>query len=146
MKKKTKFILAVVGLLVIIQLFRVDKSIPETDPADHFIQINTPPEPIKKMLQQACYDCHSFETKWPWYSNIAPVSWLIGHHVEEGREYFNFSTWGKLSQKKKNHLLEEMVEEVEKKEMPLAGYTLLHPEARLSDDQRAQLMEWFKSL
>ncbi len=146
MRYKKKILPALIVLLIVSQFFRVNKSVPATDPADHFIQIYQPPEAIRSILKRACFDCHSYETKWPWYSNIAPVSWLLGHHVNEGRSYFNFSTWRKLSEKKRRHILEEMADEVEKGEMPIKGYTLMHKEARLSDSERGQLVQWFESL
>ena len=71
------------------------------------------------LLESACYDCHSYKTKYQWYSNIAPVSWWLGHNVEEGREHLNFSTWGNYPTEKAEHKLEECAEEVDEGEMPL---------------------------
>jgi len=94
----------------------------------------------KELFMRACGDCHSNETKWPWYSEIAPISWSVFHHVQEGREHFNVSMWGK---QKKNEG-KEAVEEIEEGEMPLKSYLLAHPEARLSDAEKKELIDGLK--
>ncbi len=91
----------------------------------------------RTLFMRACGDCHSNETKWPWYSNIAPLSWGIYRHVVEGREHFNVSVWG-LQKKNEG---DEAAEEVEEDEMPLASYLLLHPEARLNKDEKRALIQ-----
>ena len=90
----------------------------------------------EELARRACYDCHSNETKWPWYAHVAPVSWLVAHDVHEAREHLNFSEWDKEQRD-----ADEATHEVEEGEMPLAIYTLLHPEARLGDSAKAQLIE-----
>ena len=95
----------------------------------------------KKLFNRACADCHSYETKWPWYSNIAPISWSLFHHVKEGREHFNVSAWG---HQKKNEG-KDAAEEVEEGEMPLTSYLLAHPEARLSDVEKETLIQGLKN-
>jgi len=94
----------------------------------------------KEIFMKACGDCHSNETKYPWYSSIAPISWAMAHHIEEGREHFNVSMWG---QQKKNEG-DEAIEEIEEGEMPLKSYLLAHPEARLSDVEKQLLMDGLK--
>jgi hypothetical protein len=94
----------------------------------------------KEVFMKACGDCHSNETIWPWYSDIAPISWSVYHHVVEGREHFNVSMWG---HQKKNEG-EDAVEEVEEGEMPLKSYLLAHPEARLSDAEKQLLIDGLK--
>jgi mono/diheme cytochrome c family protein len=91
----------------------------------------------RELFMRTCGDCHSHETKWPWYSSIAPISWLIMRDVQEGREHFNVSMWG-VQKKNKG---DEAAEELKDGEMPLAPYLLMHPEARLSDDVKAQLVQ-----
>jgi mono/diheme cytochrome c family protein len=94
----------------------------------------------KELFMRACGDCHSNETKWPWYSNIAPISWSVYHHVVEGREHFNVSAWGK---QKKNEG-EDAAKELEEGEMPLFSYLIAHGEARLSDEDKNALIEGLK--
>lgn len=120
--------------------------------AIQFIPINrsNPPEKapfptaaeVSSIFEKACYDCHSFRTKWIWNSRIAPLSWLIVHHVNEGREKLNFSQWGNLAPKKAAHLAEEIWEEVEDNEMPLFMYRLGHSEARLTEKEKMAIKEW----
>ncbi|MBL7805971.1 MAG: heme-binding domain-containing protein [Saprospiraceae bacterium] len=142
--KIRRWLLALAGLLVLIQIFRIDKSTPAIDPAQDFIAIAAPPPELQQVLKAACYDCHSFETRYPWYAEVAPVSWWLKHHVDEGREHLNFSTFGSLSDRDQLHALEESVEMVEEGEMPLGSYTWTHADARLSDAQKAQLVAWMK--
>ena len=95
----------------------------------------------KTLFGKACADCHSHATRWPSYSSIAPVSWLVTHDVDEGREHFNVSMWGK---QKKNEG-DEAAETLEEGEMPPAIYTLMHPEARLSDQEQTALIRGLKA-
>lgn len=139
-----RILLGLIAVLVIIQFFRIDKTNPPLDPPNDFINVQNPPQQIAKLLKDACYDCHSHESKYPWYTNVAPVSWWVKSHINEGREHLNFSTWGTYPLKKRAHKLEECYEEVEEKHMPLKSYTWAHPEARLTEDQRATLVSWFK--
>jgi len=94
----------------------------------------------KEIFMQSCADCHSNESKYPWYSSIAPISWAMANHIEEGREHFNVSMWG---QQKKNDG-DEAAEEVEEGEMPLFSYLLAHPEAKLSDEKKKLFIEGLK--
>lgn len=101
------------------------------------------PANVKSILERACYDCHSNETVWPWYSHVAPVSWLIHHDVEEGREHLNFSEWAALPRSERVHALEEIHEHaVEEADMPLSHYLPLHEDARVSDADKQVLKSW----
>ncbi|MEW5795945.1 MAG: heme-binding domain-containing protein [Candidatus Zixiibacteriota bacterium] len=97
---------------------------------------------VRLVLKRCCYDCHSNESVWPWYSFIAPVSWLVASDVHEAREKLNFSEWGLMADDKRRHALEEIWKEVEEGEMPLRIYLVMHSEARLSDQDMAILHEW----
>lgn len=94
------------------------------------------------MLRRACYDCHSHETVWPWYSQVAPLSWLITNDVREGRAELNFSTWQRYSTQEQVKKLKENWDEVAEGTMPPWAYRVLHPEARLSAQDRALLQHW----
>lgn len=91
----------------------------------------------RDLAQRACFDCHSNETVWPWYSNVAPVSWVLQRHVDEGRAELNFSTWGSGQEAAE---AEELVEVIREGEMPPSDYLLLHPEARLSASEQDALV------
>ena len=96
----------------------------------------------RALVQRACFDCHSNETVWPWYSNLAPVSWLLASDVKEGRSHVNFSTWGTYSSEAQSHKLANIAEEVRGADMPPWYYTLVHPEARLSPSERTSVADW----
>jgi hypothetical protein len=97
---------------------------------------------VKAILKRACYDCHSHETVWPWYSYVAPVSWWVAKDVHQGREELNFSTWGAYSTKERVEKMQESREEVEEGAMPPWFYTTAHRDARLSREDRAMLHTW----
>lgn len=144
MIKKLLFALGIV--LIVIQFFSIDKESPQYISENDFIYVTNPPEEVGKLLKQACYDCHSYESKYPWYTNVAPVSWWIKHHINEGRDELNFSAWDGFSKKRKKHKLKEMIEMVDELEMPLTSYTWAHPEAKLTREQRDMLIKWVKNL
>lgn len=100
------------------------------------------PAAVKAILHQACYDCHSNETRWPWYSRVAPVSWLVTGHVNEGREDLNFSEWPVLDFEEQALAFKDIRKQVSGKKMPLRSYRILHPEARLTDAQRDTILQW----
>lgn len=147
MSRKVKSILlGIIGVLLIIQLFQIDKTNPPVRQEEDFITLKQPPEHIEPILRTVCYDCHSHETTYPWYTSVAPISWWIRHHIDEGREHLNFSTWTQYDAEKQDHKLEECEEEVEEGEMPLKSYTWVHRDAKLSDRQRKELADWFASI
>lgn len=140
---KKKILYGVLGALALAQLVQITKTNPAVE-SDFIAQTNAPAD-VAKMLREACYDCHSNETKFPWYTYINPVGWWVGHHIDEGREHLNFSTWAKYDAKAQAHKLEECAEEVAEGKMPLKSYTWAHGEAKLTDAQKKQLAEWFES-
>lgn len=133
-----KTFLGLVALaLVVMQLFPVERSNPpEMGP----LAIHDPV--VADIVDRACADCHTHSTTWPWYSRVAPVSWWLSNHVEEGREHLNFSVWAGQEASRQDHKLEEVVEYVEDREMPLRSYMLGHPEARITDAERQALVDW----
>ncbi len=127
---------ALVVVLIAIQLVPVDRSNPPV-----VADFDGPAE-VATVLRTSCYDCHSHETGWPWYSRVAPVSWLVAHDVEEARGRLNFSLWGSYDRKRQERLAEEIWEEVEKGEMPLPAYLLAHADARPDEADKATLRDW----
>ena len=128
------FVLILIGL----QFVPVDR----TNPLEHG-QPAAPAE-IQAILRRACYDCHSNETIWPWYSHIAPASLLLARDVKEGRREVNFSTWEKYDTRRKTRKLKEITDELKKGEMPPWYYLPLHPEAKLSAAERELIVKWAK--
>ena len=141
-----KVLLGLLAILVVMQFFPIDKTNPPIVTEQDFMNILSPPDNIAQMLKSACYDCHSNHTKYPWYTSVAPVSWWIKGHIDHGRGNLNFSEWGTYSEGKKEHKLEECVEFVSEKRMPLLSYIIGHPEARLSKSQREEMVAWFSGI
>lgn len=103
------------------------------------------PAEIDAILRQSCYDCHSNETRWPWYARVAPVSWWLVSHVDEGRRELNFSEWSSLEPRARRARLKDIEQQVALGEMPLGSYVILHPGARLSDAERDALRRWTRT-
>jgi len=131
-------------VLVGIQLVRPAKTNP-TVHEDQTLQrtLDAPPEVIA-IMDRSCNDCHSFKTAWPWYSEIAPISWYLIHDVNEGRRELNFSEWRDYNPKRASRKLEEICSEVQKGDMPLKSYALIHPEAKVSEFEKKLLCNWTK--
>ena len=138
--------IAVVLLLVLIaiQFYRPARNTAQGDHTAIFITETNPPEDVNLILKNTCYDCHSNNTRYPWYNNIAPVSYWLADHVKQAKEELNFSGWENYSSKKKSHKLEEVVEVIEEGEMPLKEYTWTHAEAKLTDAQKEAIIQWAK--
>jgi hypothetical protein len=143
MRKNFKW-LPVLALAVFaaMQLANPSRTNPPVLPGHDLAATNPPPPAVTALLRAACYDCHSDETRWPWYSHIAPASWLLAGDVRDGRKHLNFSDWPHDLPDRVSRRLERISEELDYKEMPPAKYTLLHPDARLTPEQRKQIMIW----
>lgn len=100
------------------------------------------PGNVRTILQNACYDCHSNNTRYPWYVNIQPLGWFMAKHINEGKAELNFNNFGAYSSKRQRNKLKRMKEQVEEGEMPLASYTLMHADARLPAEQKTILVNW----
>jgi hypothetical protein len=149
MKKKItikRMLIGLILLLVIFQLFRIDKTNPATDIKQDFLSITNAAAEVRTVLKSSCYDCHSNEVIYPWYTNIAPVSWWIKHHINEGTRHLNFSIWGTYKSRKADKKLKECIENIEADEMPMSSYTLIHSGAKLSSEGKTTLISWFNSL
>lgn len=146
MKKYAKIsLLVLLGLLVIIQFFRIEQNNPPITEEEQFSKVESVPANVLSIFQRACYDCHSNETQWPWYADVAPVSWIVGDHVQEAREEMNFSEWGSFSLEKRDHKLEEIIEEVSEGEMPERAYAAWHPEALISPADTSIMFSWIRT-
>ena len=133
-----KILLIMIAILVVMQFIRPDKTNP---PVDSTIALKAP-EDVMQLLKSACYDCHSNETKWPTYSHIAPLSWVIAGHVNDGREALNFSNWDTISKETKTKRLKRAIKTINNGMMPLSGYLKFHEEAHLSAKQKSTLIKW----
>jgi len=141
-----KIFISALIVLVVIQVFSIDKTNPTSDPVNDLFSDQNISQDIQLLIKNTCADCHSNNSTYPWYTNIEPISWWIKGHIKNGRKKLNFSNWNSFDNKKKNHLKHECVEVLEEKRMPLTLYALGHPKARLSDSQRKSLIEFFENL
>jgi hypothetical protein len=115
----------------------------ENRPPDPKRQL-TAPANVQAILDRSCADCHSNQTKWPWYSNVSPISWWLVDHVKDGRNQINLSSFPTTPANRAAHKMEEVCEQVEKGEMPLREYLWLHPSAKLSEADKQTLCTWAK--
>ena len=147
MKRFLKWlVIALVGILAVIQFFGPSPSNPPYE-ADRALEARaTVPPEIKDILEQSCFDCHSNRTRWPWYSYVAPTSWLVIGHVDHARSHMNFSTWPELTaddgRAEAKLYLEEICEMVQERTMPLSSYLFIHRSAHLSDTEIRALCGW----
>lgn len=133
-------------LIVFIQLIPVDKVNRPVKKSENFVDIFQTPEYVKEILRTACYDCHSNETVYPAYAFVAPISWPIKNHVNEGREHGNFSIWGTYNKDIKQTILENSAKTIRNNKMPLPGYITQHKSANLSADERKILSDYFDEI
>ncbi len=143
MPRPVKIALAVLALAFVgMQFVGPRRTNPVADPALRLEAHATVPTEVSTTLRRACYDCHSNETRWPWYSRVAPPAWLVAHDVEEGRGHLNFSRWGDYNPFDRADMLDDACKEVRRGEMPLGPYLILHRDARLSARDVETLCTW----
>jgi hypothetical protein len=140
---KKKILLSLLAVMVIIQFIKPARN-QSNDETFGLSTKYTVPEDVKAILKVACNDCHSNRTEYPWYADIQPSAWWLGSHVNGGKKKLNFSEFTNLPIAVQNHKFEETIEFVKEKKMPISSYTWfgLHPEAKLTDEQRAVLTNW----
>lgn len=145
MKKIIKlFLLLLLGALVVMQFFRPKKNIhkgPEAT-ANNISKIIPVPENISLILEKACNDCHSNNTKYPWYSEIMPVGWILSDHVKNGIKELNFDQFATYTPKRQRKKLEEVADEVKEGKMPISSYKRIHKSARLTEEEKTALVNW----
>ena len=146
MKILKKILLLLLVVFVIAQFFAPDKNDGDIATVDAFL-IDTKPSPeVSAVLKESCFDCHSSHTRYPWYNNITPVNYWLADHIDHGKGHLDFSKWDGYSVNKKDHKLDELIEMVEEKEMPLNSYTWTHSEANLTDAQITAMIDWAKQV
>ena len=138
----TRIVLGLAILFAGIQLFRPDRTNPPVTAEQSVQATATVPAEIDAVLRRSCYDCHSSETRWPWYSGVAPMAWAVAHDVHEARAQFSFSEWGTYPARKRIALLEKMCDEVREGKMPLKQYVWLHRDAALSETDWKSVCDW----
>lgn len=146
MKLLKKILFVLLAIFIIAQFFGPEKNEGDMASINAFLEDTNPPEQVKVILQESCFDCHSDVTRYPWYSSITPVNYWLAEHIEHGSGHFNVSKWEGNSVKRKDHKFEELIEMVEAKEMPLPSYTWTHSEANLSEEQIEAVISWAKDV
>ncbi|MGR3855682.1 heme-binding domain-containing protein [Chryseobacterium indologenes] len=146
MKMAKKIVFWTLVAFALIQFFPVDRVNKPVDSAINFVDSRKSPEKVRTLLKNACYDCHSNETVYPKYAFIAPISWSVKSHVNEGREHLNFSTWGTYNKDLKENMLTKSIQTIQNKTMPMPGYIVYHKEANLSEAERALLIQYFEEM
>jgi len=141
-----KIFLGLVILLVAAQFVRPEKNLSAgTGPND--ISVRHPvPARVQTLLQHACYDCHSNHTHYPWYAEVQPVRWWLDSHINDGKRHLNFSEFGRYPADRAGKKLDQIIDEVEDRSMPLPSYTWMHPEARLTPDDIKLISAWADGL
>lgn len=138
-----KLLIVLLVAFVIIQFFPIEKTNPPVNKGMDFLSIKNVDPSTTQLIRNSCYDCHSHETKYPWYASIAPSSWILKNHIDDARKHFNFSLFATYEPERQIKKLEEAAEEVAERKMPLESYYIGHQDAKLSDAQRKQLVDFF---
>jgi len=131
------------GSFIFIQFFRIEKNVSEEVSEHDFLKQNPGmPEMLQSTFSRSCYDCHSNNTNYPWYSNIAPFSWVIDQHIRNGKHEMNFSDYDTLTDKQKIAVLDEICESISDTSMPPANYLMLHRDAAIDFDDITSICDW----
>ncbi len=146
MKIIKKILVFLLIALIVIQFFHPEKNLANGPFAADISTVYPVPAEVNNILKASCNDCHSNNTKYPWYNNIQPVAWWLNDHVEEGKREVNFNEFGSYRIAKQYRKLLEIKEQVEENEMPLTSYTLIHNNAKLNEQQKSILINWADSL
>lgn len=142
MKILKKIALVLLVLFVVIQFIRPKKNTNKEMTQQHIFNMYPSAENVKTLVGNACNDCHSNNTNYPWYAEVQPIAWWLNDHVQEGKKHFNISEFGAYSLRKQYHKLEEVVDEVKEKKMPLENYTWMHKNSKITDEQRTIIASW----
>ncbi|MDP4222019.1 MAG: heme-binding domain-containing protein [Bacteroidota bacterium] len=140
-----KTLLLVIIILVAIQFIQPSRNKSETDPKADISAVLAVPDSVRYILKNACYDCHSNNTRYPWYSYIQPVGWWLAGHIKDGKNNLNFNEFGSYSQRRQKGKLDGIVNVIRDDVMPLKSYRLIHKDARLGDGEKSLLMKWAES-
>ena len=142
MRRKRKWLLIIIAAFILIQFIQPARNtngqVLQTDITGTF----TVPANVKSILEVACYDCHSNNTRYPWYANIQPGGWWLAKHIKDGKEELNFNDFGSYSRRRQINKLRSIANSITDGAMPLPSYTLLHKNARLTKDQKTLIIEW----
>jgi Haem-binding domain len=137
-----RVVVVAVAFFLGLQVVPVDRKNPPVDPSQSIYATERLPAKVAMTLRRSCHNCHSDQTRWPWYSYVAPVSWMVAHDVHAARRQMNLSEWAGYSERKREEKLNGICEQVVNGDMPEGKYAFLHRRARVAEDERAAICEW----
>ena len=140
-----KILIGLLVVLVIMQAFRPVKNV-SGDVSKDISTLYPVPQEVQTILDRSCADCHTNKTNYPWYAEIQPVAWWLNDHVTDGKKHFNLNNFGNMRIAVQNHKLEELIDEIKEGEMPLESYTLIHKDAKLSEDDKLVVTNWAQGI
>ena len=135
----------VVAIVLVIQVIPVERNVSTVPPGQSFEKTEKVPANVAAILKVSCYDCHSNNTRYPWYSELQPGAWFMAQHITKGKEELNFDEFNNYSKRRKKAKIKSIISQIEKEEMPLKSYLLLHPDAGLTPNKKKVLLQFFQS-
>lgn len=146
MHRRGKTLTFILIIIIVIQLIQPTRNISRNSESHDIGRVYTVPANVNRILVEKCYDCHSNNTRYPWYFNVQPIGWWLAAHVHDGKEHLNFSEFEKYDAEERADQFEEIVEVVEERSMPIKTYVWLHPDAELTDDDESTLRAWIQGI
>ena len=134
----------VVAIVLVIQVIPVERNVSTVPPGQSFEKTEKVPANVAAILKVSCYDCHSNNSRYPWYSELQPGSWFMARHITKGKEELNFDEFNNYSKRRKKAKIKSIISQIEKDEMPLKSYRMMHGNARLSADEKTELLDFFR--
>ena len=135
----------VVAIVLVIQVIPVERNVSTVPPGQSFEKTEKVPANVAAILKVSCYDCHSNNSRYPWYSELQPGAWFMAQHIKKGRDELNFDEFNNYSKRRKKAKIKSIISQIEKDQMPLKSYLLLHHDADLTPEQQKVLMQFFQS-
>ena len=136
----------VVAIVLVIQVIPVERNVSTVPPGQSFEKTEKVPANVAAILKVSCYDCHSNNTRYPWYSELQPGAWFMARHIKKGKEELNLDEFNDYSKRRKKAKIKSIISQIEKEEMPLKSYLMLHSSARLSAADKMDLIDFFNTL
>ena len=135
----------VVAIVLVIQVIPVERNVSTVPPGQSFEKTEKVPANVAAILKVSCYDCHSNNTRYPWYSELQPGAYFMAQHIKEGKEELNLDEFNNYSKRRKKAKIKSIISQIEKDEMPLKSYRMMHGNARLSADEKKELLDFFNT-
>ena len=136
----------VVAIVLVIQVIPVERNVSTVQPGQSFEKTEKVPANVAAILKVSCYDCHSNNSRYPWYSELQPGAWFMARHIKKGKEELNFDEFNNYSKRRKKAKIKSIISQIEKDEMPLKSYRMMHGNARLSADEKKELLDFFNTI